>query len=172
MIDEVRVSRADRSSGFGETTTDYTYNVANQLVGEYSGSMTKVYAYDASGNNTAIVETAASGGVASTVGVTAMTYDGLNRMTGWTLSRGGEVVKAETHSYRGNEWHRRGTSSTDAGGVKTTGFLYDGDNVLCDYVSTGGGGATFARLYVTPFLDQNLSMTLAVGDEANTTGSE
>jgi uncharacterized protein RhaS with RHS repeats len=56
----------------------------------------------------------------------------------------------ETNTYAGAEWHR---VSTPAGGV-TTNYVYDGDNVVADV----NGGAV-SKLYVTPFLDQNLSMT-------------
>jgi len=55
----------------------------------------------------------------------------------------------ESFTYRGAEWHRYSANG------KT--FLYDGDNVLADIA--GGTDA----LYVTPFLDQNLSMTTAAG---------
>jgi len=41
----------------------------------------------------------------------------------------------------------------------TTRFLYDGDNDLAEYDASGIAQAT----YVTPFLDQNLSMTIPAG---------
>jgi RHS repeat-associated protein len=55
----------------------------------------------------------------------------------------------EVFSYRGAEWHRF-SQATAAGGEY---FLYDGDNVVADIAS---GVDAF---YVTPFLDQNLSVT-------------
>ena len=73
-----------------------------------------------------------------------MTYDSLNRMT--SVSGPG---LSEAFAYRGDKWHRAGATS---GGVSTY-FLYDGDNVVQDQV---GGAAS--RVYVTPFLDQNVSM--------------
>jgi hypothetical protein len=79
-----------------------------------------------------------------------MEYDALNRMTSWS-----DGLRSESMTYRGAEWHR---ASVTANG-ETTAFLYDGDNVLIDYVSGSGGASDFERLYVTPFLDQNLSMT-------------
>jgi len=70
-----------------------------------------------------------------------MEYDELNRMTSHEGPNG-----TESFTYRGAEWHRYSANG------KT--FLYDGDNVLADIA----GGVTDA-LYVTPFLDQNLSLT-------------
>jgi RHS repeat-associated protein len=55
----------------------------------------------------------------------------------------------EVFAYRGAEWHR--FSQATAAGSKA--FLYDGDNVVADIAS---GVDAF---YVTPFLDQNLSIT-------------
>jgi len=62
------------------------------------------------------------------------------------------VVGGETEltGYRGAEWHR--ISSTI--GSNTVNYLYDGDNVVADL-----NGTSITKLYVTPFLDQNLSMT-------------
>jgi RHS repeat-associated protein len=73
-----------------------------------------------------------------------MTYDKLNRMLRHEGPSGVEVF-----AYRGAEWHRF-SQATAAGGEY---FLYDGDNVLADIAS---GVEAF---YVTPFLDQNLSIT-------------
>jgi RHS repeat-associated protein len=73
-----------------------------------------------------------------------MTYDKLNRMLRHEGPSGVEVF-----AYRGAEWHRF-SQATAAGGKQ---FLYDGDNVLADIAS---GVDAF---YVTPFLDQNLSIT-------------
>jgi YD repeat-containing protein len=41
-------------------------------------------------------------------------------------------------------------------------FLYDGDNVVAD-LKPDGGGLSVDRFYVTPFLDQNLSMEIESG---------
>jgi RHS repeat-associated protein len=73
-----------------------------------------------------------------------MTYDKLNRMLRHEGPSGVEVF-----SYRGAEWHRF-SQATAAGGKQ---FLYDGDNVVAD-LSSG-----VDAFYVTPFLDQNLSIT-------------
>ena len=42
---------------------------------------------------------------------------------------------------------------------RRTKYLYDGDNVVGDLVS-----GAFTRQYVTPFLDENLSMTVIGGE--------
>jgi len=74
-----------------------------------------------------------------------MTYDELNRMLSHTGPGG-----SESFTYRGAEWHRASADGKS--------FLCDGDNVLADI----SGGVTDA-FYVTPFLDQNLSMTTSAG---------
>lgn len=119
----------------GEIT--YTYNSANQLVTEVSGSVTKTYTYDNNGNNL---------GWSDTLGNSVtMTYDQLNRMQSWT-----DGTNTESSTYRGAEWHRH---SNTVNGVATS-FLYDSDNVLAD-VQNGN----ISKFYVSPFLDQNLSVT-------------
>jgi len=157
-IDEVRVSRIDRStdgpggtSTFGKTQVNYRYNARNQLTVEYAGPevtgdppsdvSVKTYSYDKNGNVTDIVETVGTVEVSNE----HMEYDELNRMLSHTGPSG-----TESFTYRGAEWHRASANGKQ--------FLYDGDNVLAD-IGTGGVEA----LYVTPFLDQNLSMTTSVG---------
>ena len=56
----------------------------------------------------------------------------------------------ESFTYRGASWHRR---TQTASGTTST-FLYDGDNVVADFV-----GAVAETVYVTPFLDEHLSLT-------------
>jgi len=85
--------------------------------------------------------TIAGFGGAVEVATVTMEYDQLNRMTKYTGPEG-----TEEFAYRGAEWHRCGAD--------TTGFMYDGDNVVADVV-----GGDVDRTYVTPFLDENLSMT-------------
>ncbi len=137
LIDEVRISKADRSEELNETTVNYYYNSANQLTKSTSGNWEALYTYDPNGNQTKIVESADT----TTIATKTMEYDSFDRMTKWTGPAG-----AESSAYRGAEWHRKSIGSTD--------LLYDGDNVIAD--KQGGGVAKF---YVTPFLDQNLSMT-------------
>jgi RHS repeat-associated protein len=140
MIDEVRVASADKTATLGKADVTYTYNARNQLVTETCGLNVRTYSYDKNGNVTKIEEA-----VDSTVILAEnMTYDKLNRMLRHEGPGGVEVF-----SYRGAEWHR--FSQATAAGSKA--FLYDGDNVVADIAS---GVDAF---YVTPFLDQNLSIT-------------
>jgi hypothetical protein len=67
-------------------------------------------------------------------------------MLSWT-----DGTNTETHTYRGAEWHRA-TSTTNS---VVTRYLYDADNVVGDLNSSNA----FTRQYVTPFLDENLSVT-------------
>jgi RHS repeat-associated protein len=140
-IDEMRLSTSDRvaADAVGKVEVDYTYNARNQLVTEASGTSVNAYSYCNNGNVIEIKETVG----AVEVSREEMTYDELNRMRKHRGPRGEEVF-----TYRGAEWHRYSADGTS--------FLYDGDNVLTDI----SGGATSA-FYVTPFLDQNLSMTKA-----------
>ncbi len=153
-IDEVRLSTSDRVAAdtVGKTETNYRYNARNQLTIEYAGptltapalptnASVKTYSYDRNGNVTDIVETVG----ATEVSREGMLYDELNRMLEHTGPKGTEVF-----TYRGAGWHRCSANGTS--------FLYDGDNVLADIA----GGAT-TSFYVTPFLDQNLSITNSVG---------
>jgi RHS repeat-associated protein len=140
MIDEVRIATADKSATLGEAEVTYTYNARNQLVTETCGLNVRTYSYDKNGNVTKIAEAVDS----TPILTEEMTYDKLNRMVRHEGQTGVEVF-----SYRGAEWHRYSQASA-AGGMS---FLYDGDNVLADIDS---GVDAF---YVTPFLDQNLSIT-------------
>jgi len=142
-LDEMRLSTTDRvaEDTVGKVVVDYVYNERNQLVTETSGASVKTYSYDPNGNALAIVETVMGIEIARE----EMAYDELNRMLSHTGPSG-----TESFTYRGAEWHRY---SADG---KT--FLYDGDNVLADIADT-----TTTAFYVTPFLDQNLSMTTAAG---------
>ncbi len=155
LIDEVRISKADRSEELNETTVNYYYNSANQLTKSTSGNWEALYTYDPNGNQTKIVETA---GI-TTLATKTMTYDSFDRMTNWTGPAG-----TESFAYRGAEWHRK-----SANGVN---FLYDAvptpegvnnplarspdssANVLADIV-----GGSVAKFYVTPFLDEYISVT-------------
>jgi RHS repeat-associated protein len=140
MIDEVRIATADKSATLGKADVEYEYNARNQLVTETCGLNVRTYSYDNNGNVTKI-----EGKVDTTVILTEeMAYDKLNRMT-----RHEGLAGTEVFTYRGAEWHRF-SQATAAGG---TSFLYDGDNVVADIAS---GVDAF---YVTPLLDQNLSVT-------------
>ena len=98
--------------------------------------------------------------------VETMQYDALNRQTLWT-----DGTQSEATQHRGAEWHRwsltvsgvpvpqGGWTAGNPNPNGTTSFLYDGDNVAMDiWKAAGEGVATPSRFYVTPFLDENLSM--------------
>jgi RHS repeat-associated protein len=153
-VDELRLSSSDRvaAATVGNTETNYRYNARNQLAVEYAGptltapalptdASVKTYSYDKNGNVLTIVETVDTVGVSSET----MVYDKLNRMTSHTGPKG-----TESFTYRGAEWHRASANGKQ--------FLYDGDNVLADI-----SGDTTNAFYVTPSLDQNLSITNVLG---------
>lgn len=153
-IDNGRIVKAVAPTVTMTTTTiNYTYNSANQLVTEQTvGGNLKTYSYDANGNNTQIVETDPT---PTTVKTITMTYDELNRQLTW-----GDGTSTETTVYRGAEWHRHTLDSNDGTTSTKLGFVYDGPNVVLDR-EWDSGTSTWSnkRQYVTPFLDQNLSMT-------------
>ena len=126
--------------------TDSVFNANNQLASSITAGTETRYFYDRNGNQ---IRKHTPG-----EGTENLTYDVLNRMTEWRKTGGGGPPKIERHVYRGAEWHRTGLV---ADGVATA-FLLDGDNVVADLQSSGTGLAV-VRQYVTPFLDQNLSMT-------------
>jgi RHS repeat-associated protein len=153
-IDNVRVLN-DAVAPTAMTTTEIhyydatrPYNARNQLViekiisGPDSGTYS-LYEYNANGENTYIRKYDSGDNPLQTI---TMTYDDFGRMLTWS-----DGTNTETHTYRGAGWERASTAS----GGTTTKFLYDGDNVVGDLVS-----GAFTRQYVTPFLDENLSMTV------------
>ena len=126
-------------------TTTYAHNNANQLVTETTGNTVKTYSYDANGNET-LVETR----VNDVLTVTEQTfYDEPNRRLRYVRSNGGGPQE-ESFTYRGASWHRR---TQTASGTTTT-FLYDADDVAADFINDA-----VDTFYVTPFLDENLSLT-------------
>ena len=85
----------------------------------------------------------------------AMTYDWLNRQTRWS-----DGTRTESTVFAGADWKRASTTVSGAGvAAQTTKYLYDGDNVLADYDANNA----LTAFYVTPGLDQNLSITDASG---------
>ena len=92
----------------------------------------------------------------------AMTYDWLNRQTRWS-----DGTRTESTVFAGADWKRASTTVTmganaAAAPPAVTKYLYDGDNVLADYDATNA----LTAFYVTPGLDQNLSITDASGQTA------
>ena len=140
-------------TGWNPVSREYVYNARNQLVSS-SGSDAKSYSYDLNGN---LVSVSAGGGAVET-----LSHDVLNRQLSHSGPLGTEVV-----AYRGASWHRRRVTeqAAGAGAAEVLSFLYDGDDVIADYA---GGELALSRLYVTPGLDQNLSLTVASGPDAGT----
>ncbi|HOW73055.1 MAG TPA: RHS repeat-associated core domain-containing protein [Phycisphaerae bacterium] len=157
LIDAVRVMNdAVVPATMDVEEASYVYNERNQLTLETTTTAAGVthehHAYNQNGENTSIVEHDASEAVLKTV---TMTYDDLGRMLTWA-----DGTNTEEHTYRGAGWER---ASTKVNGGDVTKYLYDGDNVVGDLVS-----GAFTRQYVTPFLDENLSMTVIGGELAGT----
>ncbi len=161
-IDAVRVMNdAVAPLAMAVENTTYTYNERNQLVTEaITGGTTKTYYYNRNGENTekdpdpqsqdynvAIEEKSGQ----TVVSTERKEYDDFGRMTKWSKTDATGTV-TEEHTYRGAGWER---ASTKVNGGDETRYLYDGDNVVGDLV-----GGAFTRQYVTPFLDENLSMTV------------
>ncbi len=149
LLDEVRISSAARAGDFHSVSVSYAYNERNQLVTETSGTSVKTYAYDPNGNTLGIVEQVG----AVEVSASSMAYDALNRQIFH-----GSPAGVESMGYRGAEWHRDTLRSSNS---PETAFLYDGNNVLADLTD-----GSISKFYVTPFLDQNLSMTVVGGPQA------
>lgn len=95
-------------------TTDYTYNIINQLTNQTNGTDTVNYTYDTVGNMTNVTK---NGEVTK-----AYTYDPFNRLA--TAN-----VNGTTSSYTYNGDNLR--QSKTANGV-TTNHIYDGANIVAD----------------------------------------
>ncbi len=167
-IDAVRVMNdAVAPLAMAVENTTYTYNERSQLVTEaIAGGTTKTYYYNRNGENTekdpdpqsqdynvAIEEKSGQ----TVVSTERKEYDDFGRMTKWSKTDATGTV-TEEHTYRGAGWER---ASTKVNGGDETRYLYDGDNVVGDLV-----GGAFTRQYVTPFLDENVSMTVQGGTPA------
>ena len=114
-----------------------------------SETVTKTYVYDANGNHVA---------TNATVGGERKRYDILGRLVWYEGPEG-----IEEYTYFGAGPQRRTITRTPANGgdPETVHLLYDGHDVVAAYGSDG-----LASLFVTPYLDENLSMTLLSGPEA------
>lgn len=142
-----RLSKA--RTGWNPVSVNYVYNERNQLTSSSDGM---TYQYDANGNTI---------GINSASGNESMHYDVLNRLVRYAGPGG-----VEETSYRGGAYQRWKVSETTTGSSAVqTAFLYDNDDVVADYV---GNTSALSRLYVTPGLDQNLSMTVVSGPDAGT----
>jgi len=66
-------------------------------------------------------------------------------------------TSSAAYQFYGNTWRRSRAAVTVGETTTTTKFYYDGKNVVAEYDGQGSLQAT----YVTPELDQNVSMTRA-----------
>jgi RHS repeat-associated protein len=84
------------------------------------------------------------------------TFDYRNRMTGFD---GPGTANDAEYTFYPHHWTRH-TKTVGAGtSAVTTKFLWDGDNTVAEYDAADTNTAT----YVTPFLDQNLALTIPAG---------
>ena len=111
--------------------------------------------------NRASLTDAAGNQVAKTVGADAWTYgfDYRNRMTSFDAPESDAEHTDATYAFYPHHWARRSRTVGMGEGAVTTRFLYDGDNDVAEYDGLDANTVT----YVTPFLDQNLSMTIPAG---------
>ena len=123
-------------------------------------AVTAVRDRNAVGNRASLTD-AAGNQVAKTVGADAWTYgfDYRNRMTSFDAPESDAEHTDATYAFYPHHWARRSRTVGMGEGAVTTRFLYDGDNDVAEYDASGVALATF----VTPFLDQNLSMTIPAG---------
>lgn len=138
------------------TQIESKYNNANQIterkITYKDGSVNaEKYSYDKNGNTVKITTTDGTGKIVKSL---AMSYDWLNRQILWSSTEGDKTV-SEKQIYRGNEWKRIATITDDGKKKTTVKYLYDGDNVVADFDAEN----KLLAEYVTPILDENLSMT-------------
>ncbi len=118
-------------------TTSYLHNAANQLTQDADGTTTNTYTYDDNGNLTRKNDGASN---------FDYFWDEFNRLTRYDAPG---ANNDGTYLYD-QSWRRM---TTTVGGT-TTAFFYDGADVIGEY-----GGGAWQRTYVTPMLDQNVSIT-------------
>ncbi len=151
MIDEVRISSIDRGGEVGSGTRFYYYNANNQLTRvKHSGLPDVRYAYDSAGNQTRKWNDEADGDEWE------YGFDYRNRLTSFD---GPEDENDATYIFYPHHWARHSKTVGEGDDAVVTKFLYDGDNVVAEYDEEAVNKAT----YVTPFLDQNLAMTIPAG---------
>ena len=131
-------TRLEYNDGTSTTTTSYLYNSADQLTRESVGETNTTYLYDANGNLTKKDDG---------TNVSSYAYDFRNLLTSYD----GPGSSNDT-TYKYDAGDRRITK--DVNGTKTA-YFHDGLDVVAEY----NGSDQLQRTYVTPGLDQNLSMT-------------
>jgi RHS repeat-associated protein len=132
-------TRLEYNDGTSTTTTSYLYNTADQLTREVTGETITSYWFDANGNLTKKDDG---------TNVHAYKYDARNLMTDYD---GPGSNNDAAYKYGASGLRVQKT----VGGSTTTKYYQDGLNTLAEY----NGSNQLQRTYVTPGLDQNLSLT-------------
>jgi RHS repeat-associated protein len=131
-------TRLEYNDGTSTTTTSYLYNTADQLTRETTGATVTTYLYDANGSLTKKDDG---------TNVHAYKYDFRNLMTDYD---GPGTGNDTTYAYDAEA--RRVTKNVN--GSKTA-YVYDFLDVVADY----NGSNQLQATYVTPALDENLTVT-------------
>jgi RHS repeat-associated protein len=132
-------TRLEYNDGTSTTTTSYLYNSADQLTRETTGATVTSYLYDPNGNLTKKDDG---------TNVCTYKYDFRNLVTDYD---GPGSNNDSTYKYGASGLRVQKT----VGGSTTTKYYHDGLNVVAEY----NGSNQLQRTYVTPGLDQNLTMT-------------
>jgi RHS repeat-associated protein len=132
-------TRLEYNDGTSTTTTSYLYNTADQLTRESVGGTNTTYLYDPNGNLTKKDDG---------TNVYAYGYDFRNLMTDYD-GPGANNDAAYKYGASGLRVQKTVAGST------TTKYYQDGLNTVAEY----NGSNQLQRTYVTPGLDQNLSLT-------------
>jgi RHS repeat-associated protein len=132
-------TRLEYNDGTSTTTTSYLYNTADQLTRETTGATVTTYLYDVNGSLTKKDDG---------TNVHAYKYDVRNLMTDYD---GPGANNDATYKYGASSLRVQKT----VGGSTITKYYHDGLNTVAEY----NGNDQLQRTYVTPGLDQNLSLT-------------
>jgi len=139
----------------------YSYNAGDELLTETLPKQTNTYNYDANGNTIKRIETRLPGPPnpnppknkpyvppAPQIDEFAFTWDHENRLVGYDAPG---PSKDSTYTYYADWWNRTAKTVNR----RTERYLYDGDEILCDYDKNG----SFAAMYVNgPIIDERLAL--------------
>jgi len=139
----------------------YSYNAGDELLIETLPKQTNTYNYDANGNTIKRIETRLPGPPnpnppknkpyvppAPLIDEFAFTWDHENRLVGYDAPG---PSKDSTYVYYADWWNRIDKTVNR----NTERYLYDGDEIICDYDRSG----SFSAMYVNgPIIDERLAM--------------